>query len=99
MSFSIEMGLPEMDNLWKDLMKKAEGDSLEKDERQLLKKLQHTIALLAQNPRHPGLGSHDIEALTKRYDTKVWQSCIENNKPSAGRLYWVYGPEKGVITI
>lgn len=30
---------------------------------------------------------------------KVWQSYLENRKPSAGRLYWVYGPAKGEITI
>lgn len=30
---------------------------------------------------------------------KVWQSYIENRKPAAERLYWVYGPEKNDITI
>lgn len=29
---------------------------------------------------------------------KVWQSYLENNTPSAGRVYWVYYP-KGSITI
>ena len=30
---------------------------------------------------------------------KVWQSYLENNTPKAGRIYWVYGPDKGDITI
>lgn len=29
----------------------------------------------------------------------VWQSHIESNKPSAGRIYWVYGPDKQDVTI
>ncbi len=29
----------------------------------------------------------------------MWQSYLENNTPSAGRLFWVYGPEKKDITI
>jgi hypothetical protein len=30
---------------------------------------------------------------------KVWQSYLENNKSAAGRLFWVYGPDKEDITI
>jgi len=65
----------------------------------LLKKLRKTVLLLAENPGHPGLASHEISDLTKRYGPKVWQSYLENRKPAAGRLFWVYGPARGVITI
>ena len=51
------------------------------------------------DPTYPGLETHDIESLTKRYGQKVWQSYIENHTPGAGRIYWVYGPDKGEITI
>ena len=51
------------------------------------------------DPTYPGLETHDIEPLTKRYGQKVWQSYIENHTPGAGRIYWVYGPDKGEITI
>ena len=37
--------------------------------------------------------------MTKRYGIKVWQSYLENNKPAAGRVFWVYGPNKSDITI
>jgi len=30
---------------------------------------------------------------------KVWESYLENNVPAAGRIFWVYGPEKEDITI
>ena len=28
-----------------------------------------------------------------------WQSYLENKKSGAVRMYWVYGPDKGEITI
>ena len=37
--------------------------------------------------------------LTQKYGIKIWQSYLENNTPAAGRIFWVYGPEKGKITI
>jgi len=97
--FSIDMGVPEMDALWTGLLAKQAAGNLGGGELRLLKKLQKTLPLLAANPRHPGLASHEIESLSRRFGAKVWQSCLENRTPAAGRLFWVYGPEKGVITI
>jgi len=51
------------------------------------------------NPRHPGLQTHDIDPLTRRYGMKVWQSYLENNTPGAGRIFWVYGPGREEITV
>jgi hypothetical protein len=48
---------------------------------------------------HPGLNTHDISDLTRRYGRKVFQSYLENNTPSAARMYWVYGPEDGQLTV
>ena len=48
---------------------------------------------------HPGLHSHKIDDLRRRYNTEVWQSYLENHTPKAGRLYWVYGPRRNTITI
>ena len=97
--FSIEWGVPEMWALRQDLQTKFEADSLDGDERRLFKTLQKCVLLLAANPGHPGLASHEISDLTKRYGVKVWQSYLENRKPAAGRLFWTYGPERGVITV
>ena len=97
--FKIRMGVPEMEALWKDLTAKADSNTLKGDDKKLFKKLTKTLGHLRSNPRHPGLETHDIADLTKRYGTKVWQSYLENRKPAAGRLFWVYGPDRKDITI
>ena len=30
---------------------------------------------------------------------RVWESYLENNTPKAGRIFWVYAPERNDITI
>lgn len=93
------MGRPEMEDFWNNLSQKYKTDSLKKDELRLFKKLIKTFNFLQNNPKHPGLKSHEITPLSKRYGIKVFKSYLENNKPAAGRIYWVYGPDKKDITI
>ena len=97
--YNHRMGVPEMAALWKDLATRFDRNELSRSEKQLFKKLTKVLGYLRQNPRHPSLCSHDIDALSKRYGFKVWQSYLENNKPSAGRLYWTYGPDRKDISI
>ena len=97
--FKIEWGIPEMEMLWKDLTAKADRGGLDGGDLKLFKKLVETIGLLAENPAHPGLSSHEISSLTERYGMKVWQSYLENRTPGAGRIFWIYGPVRGCITI
>ena len=97
--FTIRLGLPDMKALWNALVIKSQKGTLSKDEGLFYKKFGKAMALLANNPKHPGLHSHEIDVLTKRYGTKVWQSYLENKTSSAGRLFWVYGPEAGDITV
>ena len=97
--FTIRMGVPEMETLWNDLIDKNRNGTATKDELRLYKRLGKTLAQIAYNPRHPGLHTHDIDALTVRYGMKVWQSYLENNTPGAGRVFWVYGPEQREITV
>lgn len=97
--YSIRLGIPEMEELWNDLCSKASANALSKDEETLYWKWGKAMAFLAKDPQHPGLHSHDIEALTRRYGEKVWQSYLENRNPRAARMYWVYGPGKGEITV
>lgn len=70
-----------------------------KVEQSLYQKFGKTMKLLSINPRHTGLHTHDIESLTKRYGMKVWESYLENSKPAAGRIFWVYAPKQNDITI
>jgi hypothetical protein len=76
----------------------ATGD-LSGDERALVRKLAKAVTNLSENPFHPGLQSHDMDELTKRYGQKVFESYLENNTPAAGRLFWAYGPERGQLSV
>lgn len=97
--FNIRLGIPEMKEFWNSLKKKVKEKTASKDEVLLYQKLGKAMRLLSANPRHTGLHTHDIEALSKRYEMKVWESYLENNKPAAGRLFWVYAPNQNDITI
>ena len=99
MAFKIRMGLPEMQAVWIDLSTRKQQDKLAKDEEKIFKKLAKTLGYLSENPRHNSLASHEIDDLTRKYGMKIFQSYLENNTPSAGRLFWAYGPDKGDITI
>jgi len=93
------MGVPEMEALWNDLSARRLRGRLDKDEEKFFKKLVKALDFLSQNPRHPGLASHEIDDLTRQHGIKIFQSYLENNTPAAGRLFWAYGPEQGDITI
>lgn len=99
MPYEIRMGVPEMADFWKRLCEKAKAGRLKGPDKLLFKKLLKALKLLEQDPRYPGLQTHEISSLSKRYGLKVWQSYLENRTPAAGRLFWVYGPEKQQITI
>jgi hypothetical protein len=93
------MGVPEIEAYWNDLSTRKLASKLDKHEEKFFKKLVKTLGFLGQNPRHPGLESHEIDDLTRKHGIKTFQSYLENNTPAAGRLFWAYGPEKGDITI
>jgi len=88
-----------MEALWKDLSTRQQEGKLDRNEEKSFKKLVKTLCHLGQNPRHNSLASHEIDDLTRKYGFKVFQSYLENNTPSAGRMFWAYGPDKGDITV
>lgn len=97
--YAIHMGIPEMQQFWEELQRKVKSDKATGKDEKLYKQLGKAMRLLSENPRHPGLKSREIDSLTARYGIKVWESYLENNTPGAGRIFWVYGPDKGDITI
>lgn len=99
MGFSIRMGLPEMFALWQKLSAGYVDGTISRSDAKLYKKWGKSMKLLADNPFYPGLNTHEIAELSKRYGMKVWQSYLENNTSRAMRRYWVYGPEQKEITI
>jgi hypothetical protein len=99
MAFRIRMGQPEMEALWNDLSTRSLEGKLGKDEGKFFKRLVKALGYLGENPRHNSLASREIDDLTRKYGLKIFESYLENNVPSAGRLSWAYGPDKGEITV
>ena len=97
--FTIRMGLPHMDALWKALTVKSEKGKLIGGEKKLYKKWGKALILLSTNPFYTSLCSHEITSLTKKYGKKIFESYLENKTPGAARLFWTYGPGRAEITI
>jgi hypothetical protein len=64
-----------------------------------LKKVRKALGRLEVDPRHPGLRSHKYSSLHGQDGEDVWDSYVENNTPSAWRIFWHYGPGASVITV
>jgi len=62
------------------------------------KAVKKTIGLLAENPRHRGLQTHQFFSLKGPNGEKVFEAYAEKT-PAAYRVFWFYGPSKGKITI
>jgi hypothetical protein len=67
----------------------------------LFKQVEKCIRLLLENPKHPGLQTHEYASIANPYgkDAKVFEAYVQNRTPGAYRLFWCYGPGKGEITI
>ncbi len=67
----------------------------------LFKQVVKCVELLQANPRHPGLNTHEYSSIENPYDpdTKAFGAYVQNRTPSAYRIFWCYGPNKGEITI
>ena len=78
-----------------DFEELRKNKSLEKRYRAVAKSLK----LLAQNPRHPSLQTHEFSSLKGPKGEKVFEAYAEQDTPAAYRIFWYYGPQKGEITI
>ena len=63
------------------------------------KAVKKTITLLAGNPRHPSLRSHQFYSPEGPNGEKVFESYAQQKTPAAYRIFWYYGPEKNSITV
>ena len=93
------MGVPEMRDFWRLLSGKIEAGTATRDEIKQFKRLSKTLEFLQINPKHNSLSTHKIDSLSEKYSVAIWCSYIQNNTPSAERLFWMYGPSRNVITI
>ncbi len=67
----------------------------------LFKQVKKCIDLLLENPRHPGLNTHEFKSLINPYnkDEKIFEAYAQQKSPAAYRVFWCYGSEQGQITI
>lgn len=67
----------------------------------LFKQVHKTLMLLRDNPRHPGLQTHEYTSIENPYDPKqkVFEAYAQNRTPGAYRVFWCYGPGQGQLTI
>lgn len=89
----------EAETLINGLGEKAVAGELNRDEKNLYRKIRKALQHLEINPRHPGLKSHEIDVLTEKYGVRIWESYLENKRSGARRMFWIYGPETKEITI
>ena len=63
------------------------------------KAAQAAFKKLQQNPRHPGLQTHEFYSLKGPNHEKVFEAYAEQNTPAAFRIFFCYGPERKMIFI
>ena len=67
--------------------------------RKRYKAVKKTIKFLAKNTRHNSLQTHEYSSLKGPDNEKVFEAYAEQNTSAAYRVFWYYGPSKGIITI
>ncbi len=64
-----------------------------------LKAVRKTLGLMQVNLRHPSLQTHKFHSISGPDGGDVFESYAQNQTPGAYRVFWCYGPDKGVITV
>ncbi len=70
-----------------------------KSKQRLFKVVGKVIGYMQVNLRHPSLNTHKFDQLKSPFGGDVFESYAQNKTPGAYRIFWVFGPEKGEITI
>lgn len=65
-----------------------------------LHKTRKALRLLAgEGPSYRGFQTHRYQSVPGPGGKPLWESYIENQTPSAWRMWWIYGPGEADITI
>lgn len=64
-----------------------------------LAKVRRALGLMETNLRHPSLETHEFTSLSGPNGEKVFESYVENRTPGAWRIFWYYGPRRGMIRV
>ncbi len=85
---------------WVDEAKKTynllKGNASQKKRYKAVRK---TIKFLAMDPHHNSLQTHEYVSLKGPNGEKVFEAYAEQRTPAAYRVFWYYGPSRGIITI
>jgi len=67
----------------------------------LFKQINGALLKLRNNPRHPGLHTHEFSSLRHPFhgDGKVFEAYAQNKTPGAYRIFWCYGHQANDLTI
>jgi hypothetical protein len=67
----------------------------------LFKQIHKTLSLLRDNPKHPGLQTHEFTSIAHPYKkgAKVFEAYVQHRTPGAHRIFWCYGPGDKEMTI
>lgn len=57
------------------------------------------LKFLQENPRHPGLQTHQYYSFLGPNGEKAFTAYAEQKTPAAYRIFFYYGPGKSAITI
>ncbi len=78
-----------------------EMQALEKDSARagIFKTVRKTLGFMESNLKHPSLHTHKFSNLKGPAGEEVFESYAQNNTPGAYRIFWYYGPGRGVLTI
>ncbi len=79
----------------KKALQALENDKAKKG---VLKQVRKALGYMEVNLKHPSLNTHKFDDI-KNSLGDVFESYAQNNTPGAYRIFWAYGPRKGMITI
>ncbi len=63
------------------------------------KEVNKALNFLSHDTKHPSLHTHKYHHLEGKNGEEVFEAYAENHSPGAYRIFWHYGPGRGVITI
>ena len=80
---------------------KEQWNALEQDTSNpaVFKALRKTLGLMETNLRHPSLQTHEFTSLKGPNGEKVYEAYVQHKTPGAYRVFWYYGPGRGILTI
>lgn len=79
----------------------AQMDKLEKSpgKKTVCKAVHKALGYMETNLKHPSLKTHEYSSEKGKNGEKVFESYVQNNSPGAYRIFWHYGPGKGIISV